>query len=212
MIVAPVPTNESKRLESIQRLQILDTLPEEEYDSITRLASYICQVPVSLITLIEKDRQWFKSKVGTDLCETDRDSSFCSHTILNPGQPMVVNDVSKDERFTDNPLTMGENGIAFYAGVPLRDEFGNALGSLCVLDTKPNELSEQQLEALKELAVQVEHLFQLRRQNHELINLKDTLSIHNTLLKDFASTVSHDMKMPLSNIVLTSDILRNYYQ
>ncbi len=212
MIVAPMPTNESKRLESIQRLQILDTLPEEEYDSITRLASYICQVPVSLISLIEKDRQWFKSKVGTDLCETDRDSSFCSHTILNPGQPMVVTDVSKDERFIDNPLTMGENGVAFYAGVPLRDDFGNALGSLCVLDTKPNELSEQQLEALKELAVQVEHLFQLRRQNHELIRLKDTLSIHNTLLKDFASTVSHDMKMPLSNIVLTSDILRKEYE
>ncbi|MDC7996217.1 GAF domain-containing sensor histidine kinase [Altibacter sp. HG106] len=211
MIVATIPNNESERLQAVQRLQILDSLPEEEYDSITRLASYICHVPVSLITLIEKDRQWFKSKVGTDICETDRDSSFCSHAILNPNQPLVVNDVSKDERFIDNPLTMGENGVSFYAGVPLRDAFGNALGSLCVLDTKPNQLSEEQLKALQQLAAQVEYLFQLRLQNQELMSLKDTLSVHNNLLKDFASTVSHDMKMPLSNIILTSDILRKEY-
>lgn len=211
MKYAERPENEKKRLLTLQELQILHTAPEENYNNITQLASFICETPVSLITLISDDTQWFKSKIGTEINEGDRDISHCTHAILNPEELMEVPDTSKDERFFDNAYTTGNPQILFYAGMPLKAYNGVALGTLCVLDTKPRVLSEEQKYALKALAKQVESLFELRRHNLKLEKATTELKEKNTQLKEFAATVSHDMKMPLANMILTTDLLKAKY-
>lgn len=211
MIEAELPPSEKKRLAALDELQLLHTDPEENYDDITKLASYICNVPVSLITLIGEDQQWFKSKVGTDKNTAPRAISHCSHAILNPKELMEVKDTREDLRFKDNPYTLADPKILFYAGMPLKSFNGNALGTLCVLDTKPNALNEDQKSALKALAKQVENLFELRRHNLKLDKVNKVLIEKNGQLKDFAGTVSHDMKMPLANMILTADMLKAKY-
>lgn len=211
MIEAELPPSEIKRLAALEELQLLHTDPEEDYDDITKLASYICQVPVSLITLIGEDQQWFKSKVGTDKNSAPRAISHCSHAILNPKELMEIKDTRQDLRFKDNPYTLAEPKILYYAGMPLKSFNGNALGTLCVLDTKPNSLTEDQKSALKSLAKQVENLFELRRHNLKLDKVNKILIEKNVQLKDFAGTVSHDMKMPLANMILTADMLKAKY-
>ncbi|TVZ51298.1 sensor histidine kinase [Dokdonia sp. Hel_I_53] len=211
-MISPVtPYNENDRLRKLHSLEILDTSEDIDYDHITLLASYISKMPVALITLVDKDRQWFKSKVGLTACETTRDSSFCGHAILNPQEILIIPDARKDLRFVDNPLTKLDKPVIFYAGVPLLTKEGLAMGSLCVIDHKPNKLNEQQLSALKNLGKQVERLFELRFLNKELQATKESLITHNDLLKDFAGTVSHDLKMPLANLIITSDILKKKY-
>jgi len=211
MILAVLPSNEKKRLSALKDLKIFNTGPEQNYDNITKLASFICKVPVSLITLIGKEKQWFKSKVGTDICEANRDISHCSHAILQPDELMEVKDMRKDERFADNPYTTGEPPIIFYAGMPLKAHNGTVVGTLCVMDTKPNSLDTVQKDALKALANQVENLFELRLKNLHLEKTRKKLKTRNGQLKDFAGTVSHDMKMPLANIVMTVDLLKKKY-
>lgn len=211
MIYPSKPKNESLRIASLNELQIINTEPEANYDSIAQLASYICDVPVSLITLVADDKQWFKAKFGTDLCGTDREIAFCSHAILEPDKLMVVKDTQLDPRFLDNPLVTSDINIRFYAGMPLLSSEGFPLGTLCVLDNKPHDLDDKQKDALKALAKQVESLFELRRQNLELEKIKKDLNIKNNQLKEFAGTVSHDMKMPLANMIITSDLLRAKY-
>jgi len=166
--------SEAKRLSALSSYNVLDTLPEKEYDAITRLASYICQVPVALISLIDSDRQWFKSKVGLDITETPRDVAFCNHTILNDAL-LEVTDASKDEIFKDNPFVKGDAHIRFYAGAPLIDPDGNRLGSLCVVDTVPHKLTEEQREALQTLAGEVMSRLVLRKQTTEL---QKSLKLH----------------------------------
>ena len=205
------PENEKLRIASLNELQLLDSEPETNYDSIAQLASYICDVPVSLISLVADDKQWFKAKVGTDLCETDRDVAFCSHAILQPDKLMEVPDTLLDPRFVDNPLVTSDVNIRFYAGMPLLSKDGLPLGTLCVIDNKPHKLNDKQRNALKALATQVESLFELRRQNLELEKIKGNLNIKNNQLKEFAGTVSHDMKMPLANMIITSDLLKAKY-
>ena len=211
MKLAVLPSNEKKRLSALKDLKIFNTGPEQNYDNITKLASFICKVPVSLITLIGKEKQWFKSKVGTDICEANRDISHCSHTILQPDELMEVKDMRADPRFVDNPYTTGETPILFYAGMPLKAHNGTVVGTLCVMDTKPNSLDTVQKDALKALANQVENLFELRRKNLHLEKTRIKLKTRNAQLKDFAGTVSHDMKMPLANIVMTVDLLKKKY-
>ncbi|CAM4135829.1 GAF domain-containing sensor histidine kinase [Gillisia limnaea] len=211
MIEAELPHTEKKRLAALEELQLLHTDPEENYDDITKLASYICNVPVSLITLIGKEQQWFKSKVGTDLNSAPRAISHCSHAILNPKELMEVKDTREDLRFENNPYTVADPKILFYAGMPLKSFNGNAIGTLCVLDTKPNSLNDDQKSALKALARQVENLFELRRHNLKLENVTKVLKEKNSQLKDFAGTVSHDMKMPLANMILTADMIKAKY-
>lgn len=211
MIKALQPENETSRLTSLHDLQILNSESEINYDNIAQLASYICDVPISLITLIAEDKQWFKAKIGTELCDTDRNVSFCSHAILQPDEIMEVKDTHLDKRFIDNPLVTSETNIRFYAGMPIRSSAGEALGTLCVLDTKPHSLNEKQKTALKALANQVENLFELRRQNIALEKVKKELGVKNNQLKEFAGTVSHDMKMPLANMIITSDLLKAKY-
>ncbi len=211
MIEAATPKGEKKRLAALEELQLLHTDSEENYDDITKLASYICDVPVSLITLIGENQQWFKSKVGTDLTSAPRAISHCSYAILNPKELMEVKDTREDLRFKNNPYTLEDPKILFYAGMPLKSFNGNALGTLCVLDTKPNSLTEDQKSALIALAKQVENLFDLRRHNLKLEKVTKVLVEKNGQLKDFAGTVSHDMKMPLANMILTADMLKAKY-
>ena len=211
MIEAKLPPSEKNRLAALEELQLLHTDPEENYDDITKLASYICNVPVSLITLIGEDQQWFKSKVGTVLSGAPRAISHCSHAILNPKELMEIKDTREDLRFKNNPYTLEDPKILFYAGMPLKSFNGSALGTLCVLDTKPNSLNEDQKSALKALAKQVENLFELRRHNLKLEKVNKILIEKNSQLKDFAGIVSHDMKMPLANMILTADLLKAKY-
>ncbi|MGH9744670.1 MAG: response regulator [Candidatus Acidiferrales bacterium] len=159
---APLPENEAARLETLQRYDILDTLPEQEFDDLSRLAALICGTPIALVSLIDTDRQWFKAKVGIDDSETPRDVAFCAHAILEPGV-MVVRDAFEDERFRTNPLVTGEPKVRFYAGAPLLTREGHALGTLCVVDHVPRELSVEQLEALRALSRLVVNEFELRR-------------------------------------------------
>ncbi|UTM21756.1 GAF domain-containing sensor histidine kinase [Dyadobacter chenhuakuii] len=158
-----VTTHESLRISALRSYSILDSLPDQDYDELTKLASQICNTPISLISLVDQTRQWFKASHGLDITQTPREFSFCAHAIENPNQPMVVADARKDERFTDNPLVSGDPYIVFYTGVPLIDRDGYALGSLCVIDHMPRQLTSQQLFALQVLARQVARLFELRR-------------------------------------------------
>ncbi|MCM4160337.1 GAF domain-containing sensor histidine kinase [Antarcticibacterium flavum] len=206
-----IPENESLRLQTLDELQLYPVTPEDNFDNITKLASFICKTPVSLITIIGQDKQWMKSATGTNVSEIDRDISHCTHAILEPGNLMEVRDTRKDMRFAENPFTTGQPPILFYAGMPLKAPNGAAMGTLCVLDTEPRTLDDGQKEALKALAKQVENLFELRRQNLHLQQVREQLNVRNTQLKDFAGTVAHDMKMPLANIIITSDLLRAKY-
>ncbi len=211
MKAAPIPANESQRLASLYDYNLLDSLPEEEYDNITRIASEICHVPMSLITLLDADRQYFKSKIGIEGTGTDRDSSFCGHAILHPNDMFIVADPSKDERFHDNPYVTGAPYVGFYAGVPLVNEDGYALGTLCVLDNKPKELTKEQKETLQALAKQVVAYFELRKKNIELNMQKEELKVLNQSLERFAYVAAHDLKSPCNNLVQLSELLKSNY-
>ena len=164
---AATPGDERERLEALRHFKVLDTGPEEAFDDITRLASYICQTPSALISFVDEDRQWFKSRVGFSLRETSRDFSFCAHAILQPG-PLVVRDALDDVRFKDNPLVLEAPYIRFYAGAPLVTTEGFVLGTLCVLDRRPRDLEEGQIEALQALSRVVIALFEARREKNYL--------------------------------------------
>jgi PAS domain S-box-containing protein len=154
--------NETERLKSLLDHKILDTAKEPAYDRITELASYICQTPIALISLIDRHRQWFKSRHGLEARETPRDQAFCDHAIKTPTEIFEVFDASKDFRFSDNPLVTGDPNIRFYAGQPLKAEDGSPLGTLCVISDKPGQLSDSQKQMLKNLALQVEDLLKAR--------------------------------------------------
>lgn len=168
MPTTPLPPNEAQRLDALRSCQILDTLPEPDFDDLTQLAAYICQTPIALISLIDRDRQWFKSKHGLAIQQTPRDVAFCSHTIRQPRQPLLVTDARVDPRFADNPYVTGDPHIVFYAGVALIDTQGFALGSLCVIDHQAKQLSPLQRSALRTLARQVMHLLELKKANQAL--------------------------------------------
>jgi GAF domain-containing protein len=168
MMVAPTPPNEQERLEALRGFDILDTPAEKAFDDLVRLALYICETPIAAVSFIDRDRQWFKSKVGVAVPETKRDISFCAHALMLPNETLIVPDASLDARFSDNPLVTGEPKIRFYAGAPLVTEDGFVLGTLCVIDHVPKELSAAQTKALEVLRNQVMRELELHRKNMEL--------------------------------------------
>jgi signal transduction histidine kinase len=212
MKVAPLPGNEAERLSELYSYDILDTLPDDDYDHITRIASEICDTPIALIGLIDADRQWYKSQQGLKGSESSRDLSFCSHAILNPDEIMVVPNSSMDERFADNPNVLGEPHVVFYAGVPLVSENGFSLGTLCVVDNKPKTLTESQKQSLRALGRQVVVLMDLRKKNRELAVNREEMNALNLELERFAHVVAHDLKSPCNNLIGLSDLLLYSYQ
>lgn len=177
----PVPENESERLRTLENYEILDSLNEEDFDQLTELASIICDVPISLISLIDKDRQWFKSKVGLDVSETTRELAFCQYAIMET-EIFEVEDATRDERFKNNGLVTGNPNIRFYAGSPLIDPNGFALGTLCVIDREPRVLTDKQKRALALLAKEVTTLIVERRQKAELKHFENIFSVSSDLV------------------------------
>jgi GAF domain-containing protein len=159
---APLPTNEAERLAALKEYHILDSGAEQSYDDITALAAHICEAPIAMVSLVDETRQWFKSRVGVAQPQTSREVAFCAHTILQ-SKPFIVKDATKDRRFADSALVTGEPHVRFYAGIPLTNPEGLALGTLCVIDQQPRRLSAAQQKALQALSRQVMTLLELRR-------------------------------------------------
>jgi two-component system, NtrC family, sensor kinase len=178
MISAELPENEIERLKALERYDILDTNAEADFDELVKLASQICETPISLVSLIDSSRQWFKAKIGMESSETSREVAFCAHGILK-NELMEINDATQDNRFFDNPLVTGNLGIKFYAGMPLTTSDGFNLGTLCVIDTKPKTLTEYQKDALKTLGKQVIAQLELRYKLN-LLSTKQT-ELENTI-------------------------------
>lgn len=171
-MVITKPQNEQARIAALEKYAILDSDPEQSFDDLTLLASSICKTPIAMISLVDEDRQWFKSRVGVNVSETPREIAFCSTAILQ-SDLFVVPDALQDERFRDNPLVVSDPYVRFYAGAPLINEDGYALGTLCVVDQSPRELAPGEKEALKALSRLVLAQLEFRR---NLILLKEALS------------------------------------
>lgn len=180
----PIPLNETSRLLALQSYEIMDSGQELRYDDITLLASRICRTPMALITLINEDRQWFKSKVGLDGTETARELAFCAHAICEPDKILTVADARKDDRFSSNPYVTGDPHVRFYAGAPLVSADGHALGTLCVIDREPRQLEPEQNDALLALSRQVMALLEERRTSAALRGAMQALSRSEALFRE----------------------------
>jgi len=199
MQVAAIPENEQARIHALLQYEILDTEAEAVYDDFVKLASYICQTPIALISLVDPTRQWFKATVGCPASETSRDVAFCAHAI-HQFDVFVVPDTLTDPRFVDNPLVTGDPHIRFYAGAPLITPEGLAIGTLCAIDREPRILSQEQISALQTLARQVVSQLELRRLTKEL---QQVLESKNKLFH----ILSHDLRSPFNGILAFSQAL-----
>ena len=167
-ILAAVPRmSEEQRLAALQAYAILDTSAEDAFDDLAKLAARICETPIALVSLVDRDRQWFKACVGLDTRETPRAVAFCAH-VIEHAEPLIVHDAREDARFRDNALVTGSPRIRFYAGFPLIDGDGAALGTLCVIDTVPRALNDLQMSTLRVLAHQVVAQLRLRKVSERL--------------------------------------------
>lgn len=202
MISATLPENEAERLLALSSYDLMDSERETDYDSIVELASAICETPISLITLIDRERQWYKAKTGLEGTETKRELAFCAFTILNDTL-FEIEDTFFDERFIGHPSVDGDPNIRFYAGMPLRSPSGFNLGSLCVIDRVPRKLTPFQKGALNTLSQQVIKLFELRRKNHELTALQ---GLQNRLM----SIIGHDLRTPIASIQTLLELCDEY--
>ena len=212
MIKPVIPNNEIQRLRAIRSYDISPVQQDKEYDQITDLARNITGMPISLISVVVENEVWFKSANGLDISSSEKSLSFCSFAVGSEDPIFIIKDTKMDDRFKHHSCAYAaENPIVFYAGVCLIDSKGYKLGTLCVIDTKPNYLTEVQTKGLKILAKQVIKLVELHKANRHLETVQKKLESKNKELKKFAGVVSHDMKMPLANIILTTDILKAKY-
>jgi signal transduction histidine kinase/CheY-like chemotaxis protein len=218
---APIPPDETERLEALRRYNILDTIPEQDFDDLVLLASEICGAPIAMMSLVDKGRQWFKAKVGLKAEETPRDVAFCAHAI-HQDDLFIVADAARDLRFADNPLVRGEPRIRFYAGAPLINPEGQRLGTLCVIDRAPRQLSAQQKKALKALSRQVVSQMELRRSAKDLDTARQIQEDNSARLaqlvrelesakraaeeatrakSEFLANMSHEIRTPMNAIM-----------
>jgi signal transduction histidine kinase/CheY-like chemotaxis protein len=206
---APLPNSETVRLEALLQCSILDSGPEQAFDDLTTLSARLIRAPVAVLSLVDEARQWFKSRVGTDLAETPRSQAFCAYAILGD-EPLVVEDASLDPRFSDNPLVTGAPGIRFYAGAPLRLSTGEALGTLCVIDTEPRTITSDELETLEALARQAIARLELRRRTFQLERARSLAEESARAKSMFLANMSHEFRTPLGAIIGFSDVLRDH--
>jgi len=200
MTVNPIPPNEQERLRALRKYDILDTLPEREFDNLTRLASYITGSPIALISLLDEHRQWFKSRIGLGARQTPRNISFCQHAIMS-NELFEVPDALSDRRFRKNPLVTEDPNIRFYAGYPLQTSEGYNLGTLCVIDNHPKALNEEQRQMMRYLAEATISLIEARKTNQDLAKV---IRYKN----DFLSNVSHEIRTPMNAILGFSELLQ----
>lgn len=186
---SPILQNEKKRLKVLWQYEVLDTVPEELFDDLTELAARICEAPIALISLVDEKRQWFKSKVGTDVKETSRDVSFCAHAIKQ-SELFIVRDAAQDPRFANNPLVTSDPKIRFYAGAPLITPDGYALGTLCIIDKVPRDLRPDQKQALRILARHVVSQLELRRRSRELAREREQKEKANTQIEQLRAELA----------------------
>lgn len=191
--------DEEQRLKDLQSLCILDSDAESEFDSITKLAALISHKPIAIISLLDKDRQWCKSRYGFEVIESPRNLSFCNHTIKQ-SHPLLIQNTLEHDFFKSHEYVLNKPHVRFYAGFPLKTRKGHNVGALCVVDTKPGELTESQLESLHALANQVIELFELRRANIELRRI-------NEMRNRFLSIINHEMRTPLNIIMGNLDLI-----
>jgi len=199
MQAAPEHPQEKRRIAALLRYEILDSEAEQCFDELTELAQSICNTPICLISLIDRDRQWFKSRQGLDVSETSRSLAFCAHAILQE-QVFEVENALDDPRFADNPLVSGDPNIRFYAGAPLMDPLGNPLGTLCVIDRERRQLNDSQRRALQILAKQVIGQLELRLQNRVLQRVS-------AMQERMFAVISHNLRSPFNGILGLSQLL-----
>jgi signal transduction histidine kinase len=196
---APLPEDEPARLAALHDAQVLDTAPEEDFDDIALLASEICGTPMGLVSLVDTDRQWFKAKHGLEVDQTHRDLSFCAHAI-HGHELFEIPDAAHDQRFADNPMVLGDDGIRFYAGAPVVLDGTYSVGTVCVVDHVPRELTPAQRRALRSLARHASVQLELRRYARHAGAVADRLRQLDRMKDSFLATVSHELRTPLSSI------------
>jgi diguanylate cyclase (GGDEF)-like protein len=193
----PIPANEDARLRALEHYGILDTLPERSFDDFAQLAAIICGTPIAMISLLDDHRQWFKARVGISATETPREDAFCARAIMDPTSVMVVEDSHADDRFAKSALVLGDPYIRFYAGAPLVTPTGEALGTLCVIDTVPREITPLQITGLQMLAAQVVSQLELRR---SILTLEDVVLKQETHVKELKNS-TRDLKIAESKLI-----------
>ncbi|MDZ4083273.1 MAG: GAF domain-containing protein, partial [Bdellovibrionales bacterium] len=206
MTRAPIPKNEVDRIKNLCEHMVLDTPSDQRYDDITKLAQMICVTPVTLVSLVDTNRQWFKSKQGLEATETPRDIAFCAHAIL-ADNALVIEDATKDERFFDNPLVTGQANVRSYLGYPLISSKGFRLGTLCAIDTKPRSFTADQIDAMKLLSRQVIALIELGNSSEKLKVAFDAMS-EGVVVKRVSGQVVDFNQSALTILDVTADQMK----